>query len=94
MAEVITAVYEKGVLRPLTPLALAEKQTVRIQILTESETGPMIQDLIARGLLTPPPGMPGMPPITAEERHNLADRLGRVGGHSLSELIIAEREGR
>jgi predicted DNA-binding antitoxin AbrB/MazE fold protein len=33
MAEIVTAVYEKGLLRPLSPLKLNEHQTVRIQIL-------------------------------------------------------------
>ena len=33
MTEIITAVYENGVLRPLSPLSLREHQTVRIQVL-------------------------------------------------------------
>ena len=33
MGDVITAVYEKGVLRPLETLALAERSQVKIQIL-------------------------------------------------------------
>ena len=35
MAEIITAVYEKGMLRPLHPLDLREHQTVRLQIMPE-----------------------------------------------------------
>jgi len=35
MAEIVTAVYEKGMLRPLQPLNLRERQTVRIQVLSD-----------------------------------------------------------
>lgn len=35
MPEIITAIYENGVLRPLSPLPLQEHQTVRIQVLPE-----------------------------------------------------------
>jgi predicted DNA-binding antitoxin AbrB/MazE fold protein len=37
MTETITAIYEKGVLRPLEPLNLREKQRVHIQILSDTE---------------------------------------------------------
>ena len=30
MIETVTAIYEKGILRPLQPLNLRERQTVRI----------------------------------------------------------------
>jgi len=36
MPEIITAVYENGVLRPLTPLLLQEHQTVQIQVILTS----------------------------------------------------------
>ncbi len=36
MPEIITAIYENGVLRPLSPLPLQENQTVRIQVLPEA----------------------------------------------------------
>jgi len=36
MTEIVTAVYEKGILRPLQPLKLRERQTVRIQILRDA----------------------------------------------------------
>ena len=35
MSEIITAVYERGALRPLTPLKLREHQRVRIQVVAE-----------------------------------------------------------
>ncbi|MEJ2554854.1 MAG: antitoxin family protein, partial [Anaerolineae bacterium] len=38
MTETVTAVYENGVLRPLRPLKLRERQTVRLQIVLEEPT--------------------------------------------------------
>ena len=35
MSKVITAIYEKGLLHPLTPLKLQEYQRVQIQVLPE-----------------------------------------------------------
>ncbi len=59
MAEIVTAVYEKGVLYPLQPLDLRERQTVHIQVLpeepAEDEGEAAIRTLVAAGLLTPPP---------------------------------------
>lgn len=94
METIITAVYEKGVLRPLTPLPLAERQTVKIQILPADEAGQIIQELVGAGLLTPPPGHTDVPPVSVEERHDLADRLGQATRRPLSQMIIAERNER
>ena len=56
MAETVTAVYENGVLRPLRPLKLRERQTVRLQIVpeepTDNEEEAAIQLLIEAGTLT------------------------------------------
>ena len=49
MAEIVTAVYERGVLRPLQPLDLREHQTVRLQVLPEEpadEAEEVIQILV------------------------------------------------
>jgi predicted DNA-binding antitoxin AbrB/MazE fold protein len=94
MSEVLTAVYEKGVLRPLLPLNLREHQTVRIQVVPEEPTedeDAAIRTLVAQGLLTPPPGISEVTPVSDEERRNLAERLGRAPGKPLSEIIIEER---
>jgi len=94
MAEIVTAVYEKGLLRLLSPLKLNEHQTVRIQILPEKpvdEGGEGIQRLIADGLLTPPPGHSEIEPISDAERHELAETLGKASGKPLSKIIIEER---
>jgi predicted DNA-binding antitoxin AbrB/MazE fold protein len=95
--EIVTAVYEKGMLRPLQPLNLQEQQRVRIQVLpedlaeTENEYEAAIRVLVAEGLLTPPPGRSEVPPIPEQERLELADRLGQAPGKPLSEIIIEDR---
>jgi predicted DNA-binding antitoxin AbrB/MazE fold protein len=99
--EIVTAVYERGVLRPLQPLDLQEQQKVRIQILPEEldvseesgdNTDALIQRLVAKGLMRPRPRGPIPPdPVSAEERKALADRLGRAPGKSASEMVIEDR---
>ena len=93
MTEVVTAVYERGVLRPLHPVDLREHQTVRLQVLPEVEDDVelVIEALVQAGLLTPPPGHSEIPSLSAEARQELAERLGRVQGKPLSEVIIEER---
>lgn len=41
MIETVTAVYENGLLRPLSPLNLDEHQTVRLQIISEPPLDPI-----------------------------------------------------
>ena len=101
MTEIVTAVYEKGMLRPLQPLDLQERQRVRIQILPEAadgseepedDTDALIQRLVAKGLMRPRPRGPIPPdPVSAEERLRLADLMGNAPGKPLSEIIIEER---
>jgi predicted DNA-binding antitoxin AbrB/MazE fold protein len=93
MTEIVTAVYERGVLRPLHPIDLHEHQTVRLQVLPESEDDvkSVVEALVQAGLLTPPPGRSDILSPTAEERRELAERLGQVRGKPLSEVIIEER---
>ena len=95
MTETVKAVYENGVLRPLRPLKLRERQTVRLQIvpeeLTDYEDEAAIRMLVEAGTLTPPPGHSDVEPISEEERRELADRLGRAPGKPLSEIIIQDR---
>jgi predicted DNA-binding antitoxin AbrB/MazE fold protein len=95
--EIVTAVYEKGVLRPLQPLDLEERQMVRIQVVPETvaedEGEEMIRLLVAAGLMRPRPkkGTPPPDPVSEEERRELAERLGRAPGKPLSEIVIKDR---
>jgi predicted DNA-binding antitoxin AbrB/MazE fold protein len=95
MAENIAALYENGVLRPLSPLKLRENQTVYIQILeTEPDvdrTEIAIQNLVAKGILTLPPGYSDIAPPTEAERLALAEELSRAPGKSISEIILEDR---
>jgi predicted DNA-binding antitoxin AbrB/MazE fold protein len=102
MAEIVTAVYEKGVLRPLQPLNLRERQTVRLQIFPEEsviqeepddKVEELIQSLVTAGLMRPRPkrGTPPPDPVSEEERRRLADIMGKAPGKPLSEIIIEER---
>ena len=101
MMEIVTAVYEKGILRPLQPLNLRERQRVRIRVVPEDSdvseepgdnTDVLIQRLVAKGLMRPRPRGPIPPdPVSAEERKALADRLGRAPGKSASEMVIEDR---
>ncbi|HQE93314.1 MAG TPA: antitoxin family protein [Anaerolineae bacterium] len=98
MGETITAVYERGALRPLTPLKLREHQRVRIQVVAENaseeedEREQVINILVKAGLVQPKPRGPVPPdPVSAEERQRLAELLGSAPGKPLSEIVIEER---
>ena len=94
MSEVITAIYENGVLRPLAPIALAEHQTVRLQILSIQEAehaNYIFQTLNEAGILTSPKGFSKLEPLTDEEQRELAKTLGKAAKKPLSETIIEDR---
>jgi predicted DNA-binding antitoxin AbrB/MazE fold protein len=97
MNETITAIYENGVLRPITPLDLPEHTEVQVSIKTPAATGTeahrrhVIDVLAAAGLVLPALAPPPTPPLSEEERNDLARRI--PAGRPLSEIIIEEREG-
>jgi predicted DNA-binding antitoxin AbrB/MazE fold protein len=95
MSEIVTAVYEGGILRPLTALNLREHQTVRIQVLPEKpiEAERIIQILVSAGLMHPPKRVVSLPPdpLSPEERRELARLLGQAPGKPLSEIVIEDR---
>lgn len=98
MDETITAIYEQGVLRPLTPLELPEHARVEITIRAPDQTADQRQKveqaLRAAGLLAAsPPRIPQAPVLSEEARAALAQRIGAAGGMPFSEIIIEEREG-
>lgn len=94
MGVIVTAIYEKGVLRPLKPLSLADKEVVTIEILPQNEERLLILDLIAAQVLTAPPGQTDSYFLSSEERMALADRVAKTAGRSVSEMIIQERQER
>lgn len=95
---VITAIYEEGVLRPLEPLKLRERQTVRVHVVVELDEEPehhvierVLYKLAQEGALTLPQGDASAEPITVAARRELAHCLGESPGKPLSEIIIEER---
>lgn len=92
MGIVVTAVYEKGVLRPLKPLRLEELEVVTIEIKTETDEDRLIRDLISSRVITGPPGQNSAISYTVDERIALAERIAKAAGRNLSDLIIEERQ--
>ena len=90
------AIYENGVLRLLTPVSLPEHARVRLAILSqegpEDELRRSEAALIAAGLVKPAGPQRELKSVSPRRRAELA-RLYAVGG-PLSEVIIAERDGR
>jgi len=94
MSEIVQAVYERGVLRPLDPLDLRERQRVRIQVWPEDvPEEEVLQVLIRAGLMRPQPRRvsPPPPPLSEAERQALADEVGRAPGKSMSDIVIEDR---
>ena len=96
MSTEATAIYENGVLRLLTPITLPEQARVRLAILGEEEPGSELRRaeaaLIAAGLVKPASAQAEHRTVSRARRAELA-RIYAAGG-PLSEVIIAEREGR
>ncbi len=94
MRQTITAIYEDGVLKPLHPLELQERQQVRLEVVSE-EPGESVEAALRllekAGQLTRPSGATDLDPVTEEELRTLAERLGQAPGKPLSEIIIEDR---
>lgn len=100
MTQTITAVYENGILRPLTPLALPEHSQVEIEVRTIAEEFASARRerarlaLAAAGLLVTSDGKAAPTGLlTAEQRMAFAQRLEAAGLRSLSDAIDADRDG-
>ncbi len=94
MPQSIIAVYEHGLLRPLEPLILPEKQKVRIQVEPEKQIDSIenvFQFLINMGWVTPPSGQSKVKPISLQERNRVADILGKSAKKPVSQMIIEDR---
>ena len=98
MNSTVMAIYENGVLRPLTPLTLPERTQVRLHVEQVSATMDIAAHrrqvrgaLVAAGLSLPVPDTP--PPaisLSAERREELAHLFS--ADRPLSRLIIEERD--
>ena len=95
----ITAIYENGVLRPLTPISLPEHTQVEIQILKQplaadkiKERQQVRQALIEAGVIQPQTMTEPLQPVSETALAAAAQSLGQAG--PLSDLIITERTGR
>jgi hypothetical protein len=94
------AIYENGVLRPLTPLELPEQTKVSIQLETaperpEAEPHRRAVDdaVMAAGLMVPRAlDYAAGRPLTDAERDALSRRI--PAGRPLSEIILEERDER
>lgn len=94
MSKIITAVYENGILRPLDPVTLAERQRVRLQIIPTQEAenvDHIFQALHEAGVITPPRGSSEYEPVPDEEQYRLAKVLGEATLRPLSEIVIEDR---
>ena len=97
MSETVTAVYEKGVLRPLTPLSLPESARVEIQIMGQAPDGQDMrqqvrQALTEAGLVRPRPLSQPVESVSDDRLAAAAEALAQAG--PLSDLINDERDGR
>ncbi len=97
MAEIVRAVYEQGILRPLTPLDLPEHSQVEIEVRTIPGTlEPHVlreqvrAALDAAGILAPVTSA-DLPPLSETERAALADRLAVRDAKPLSRIIMDDR---
>ncbi len=97
MGEIITAVYEHGILRPLTPMTLPEHTRLQLQIVSKlspakEERQQVHQALLDAGLIRPSPAVEQVEPVSEPELIDAARSLAAAG--PISDLIIMERDDR
>jgi len=98
MPETITAIYENGVLRPLSPLSLNDGETVQITIVAEvsqeelkGDREKAIKLMDVRKLMGLPTKQFKLDAAAEQKRRELFEKLkGRVG-KPLSEIVIEDR---
>ncbi|MEG4234960.1 antitoxin family protein [Microcoleus sp. Pol11C3] len=98
MPETITAIYENGVFRPLSPLSLNDGETVQITIVAEvspeelkGDREKAIKLMDVRGLVRLPTKQFKLDAAAEQKRRELFEKLkGRVG-KPLSEIVIEDR---
>ncbi len=98
MPETITAIYENGVFRPLSPLSLNDGETVQITIVAEvsqeelkGDREKTIKLMDVRKLMGLPTKEFKLDAAAEQKRRELFEKLkGRVG-KPLSEIVIEDR---
>ncbi len=94
MSQIISVIYENGILRPLEPLNLPQQQLMQVQILSDEaadKTEQAVRSLVETGLVKPPKGCSDVGLVPEAERLRVSDVLGKASGKSLSEIVIEER---
>ncbi len=94
MSQIISVIYENGILRPLETLNLQQRQLIQVQILSDKaadKTEQAVRSLVEAGLVKPPRGCSDVEPVPEAERLRLSDILGKASDRPLSEIIIEER---
>ena len=84
MSETITAIYEKGVLRPIQRLTLPEHTRVDLRIVARYESDAderqkVRQALLDAGVIQPHPTVNTLPMVTDAELAAAAQALGAAG---------------
>ncbi|UNU22781.1 antitoxin family protein [Microcoleus vaginatus] len=98
MPETITAIYENGVFRPLSPLSLNDGETVQITIVAEvsqeevkGDREKAIKLMDVQKLMGLPTKQFKLDAAAEQKRRELFEKLkGRVG-KPLSEIVIEDR---
>ncbi len=95
MSQVLTAIYERGALHPVTPLELEEHQRVNIRIVPDApgeNINQVLHWLASIGKITPPrQTAKETPPVSDQQRLKLSRILGKASEKPLSEVILDER---
>ncbi|HSF76304.1 MAG TPA: antitoxin family protein [Microcoleus sp.] len=102
MPETITAIYENGVFRPLSPLSLNDGETVEITIVTEvspkelkGDREKAIKLMDVRGLVRLPKKQGKLDRAElikrAQQWRELMQKMEPLPGKPLSEIVIEDR---
>ena len=102
MPETITAIYENGILRPLTPLSLNDGETVQITIVAEvsqeelkGDREKAIKLMDVRGLVRLPKKQGKLDRAElikrAQQWRELMQKMEPLPGKPLSEMVIEDR---
>lgn len=92
MTETISAVYERGILRPLLPLNLPEQTQVQLHIITPIAPNreEVRRVLLAAGVIQPRTATTSMVVVSETDLAAAAHSLAVAG--PISDLILAERD--